>query len=81
MNESDPAFGAAFARSLGLFLDAMQFEEPVQVRGQRIIVHVTDDLVVYLDVRAVRREPCRFRGAARRSRLTLVSPSPDDEIG
>lgn len=81
MNESDPVFGAAFARSLGLFLDAMQFEEPVQVRGQRIIVHVTDDLVVYLDVRAVRREPCRFRRAARRSRLTLVSPSPDDEIG
>jgi len=76
----DPDFGEAFARSLATFLDAMNFQEPVEVAGGRITVPVSNDLVVYLDVRAMRRAPVLRRLPRRRRHLTLVE-SVEGEAG
>jgi hypothetical protein len=72
----DPDFGEAFTRSLATFLAAMDFEHGVEVRGQRIAVHLSPDLVVYLDIRAMRRVRSRLRRPVRRRHLTLLAEAP-----
>jgi hypothetical protein len=76
MHTLDPDFGEAFTRSLGLFLDAMDFQGGVEVREQQIAVHLSSDLVVYLDIRAVRRVRSRPRRPVRRRHLTLLAEVP-----
>lgn len=78
---SDPEFAEAFARSLGTFLSAMDFRGGVAVEDCRIVVHVTDDLAIYLDVRAERRGAVVIRRPRRYSHLRLVEPTPGDEAG